>query len=99
MHLEWRCEYLDLKWNPHRDKTYKVRRLHHFTKLHKTLSLSLIAGSFQRVTRSILSTSLCHWRLELDDIGELLRVCGIEYVSTWYRVFSNGYMVCGLCLV
>lgn len=27
MHLEWRCEYLQQKWNPHKDKEYKYDAL------------------------------------------------------------------------
>lgn len=52
MHLEWRCEYLHEKFNPHEGKTYK-----------------------ELTTRNKVDIihHICHWRMELDDIGELLR--------------------------
>lgn len=106
MHLEWRCEYLKEKWNPHENKDYKwafflsaqLASTHPFlpacqdsplppSLLYRThpfpfacVSLPVTSHSLclsrDLTTREKVETlhRLCHWRLELDDIGDLLRV-------------------------
>ena len=56
LHLKWRCDNLNEKWNPLAgDKQYE---------------------DLDTYSRIRIMHKLCHWRLELDDIADLLRVSG-----------------------
>ena len=54
LHVEWRCEYLNDKWNPFGEN-----------REFKDLTIR------QKVE---LLYHLCHWRLELADVADHLRV-------------------------
>lgn len=79
MHIQWRNDHLDENWNPHKDKVYKsVDRV----------TLGLIVGFLYRRdldsrTKVEILHKMIHWRLELDDIGDLLRV------SCYYMLIHN----------
>ena len=57
LHLRWRCDFLNEKWDPFQTKGCDYRGLTARDKIE-------------------LLHKLCHWRLELDDVGDLVRVSG-----------------------
>ena len=57
LHVRWRCDFLNEKWNPFQVKQCEYEGLSARDKVE-------------------LLHKLCHWRLELDDVGDLCRVSG-----------------------
>ena len=57
LHVKWRCDFLNEKWDPFHSKQCEY-------------------GGLSPRDKVELLHKLCHWRLELDDVGDLVRVRG-----------------------